>query len=250
MSIAAPARPLPAQWRRATRWPVSVHLYMAGWVAGIAVVGTAVAAVVWSIVGDVDRSILGQAHQPVMWLVFGVTISNAYSLVRPYVAGGLTRRAVAAGQLVTVVPVALAYSLALIVALLIERLVYEFMGWPHLLPLLGSGENMGTLAEVGLVPLFLVCVLALTLLQVSASTIGISYYRLGGGLGTLLLPLTAGPAVAGALVLFGSVSAPSGLTFMRELPIPLVAAIAALLVAAYAAAYVLLTRRVPISAGT
>src|SRR5690606_11721461 len=78
-------------------------------------------------------------------------------------------------------------------ALLVEERLYGSLGWVH-----GdtfSGRDLGVFHD-GVLTYFVGLALIFTAGQLSGSLVGIVYYRWGGWLGTLLLPLTLAPLAA------------------------------------------------------
>ncbi|MFC4556120.1 hypothetical protein [Georgenia faecalis] len=178
------------QWRRALGWVLAVQLYLAAWFWLIAVAVVTVALIVIDRIGTVTVSIMQFASEGATWFPFAIAIISATAQLSVHVANGMTRRSFIRAALVTSVVSGVVYALVMSLAMLAEGAVFARFGWPHV-----AGADDVALWQSGFGPGLLGYALLFVGAQVSGLLVGIGYYRYGGWWGTLLLPLTAAPAV-------------------------------------------------------
>ncbi|USQ78510.1 hypothetical protein NF556_12765 [Ornithinimicrobium faecis] len=196
----ATARRTP-QWRSALTYLLSAYVYMLTlWFWAIAL---PVVAIIMFIVGQnvdqVTSSGVAFLHHGALWFPFSIAIILSVTYLPIHVANGMTRRSFTQAALCVSVVVGLLNAAIATGALLIEREIYDVIGWVH-----GGNDGSG-------IPLFnggvLVYAMGLALLfiagQLSGSLIGIAYYRLGGIIGTVALPLCLLPLAAVGLLGLG-----------------------------------------------
>lgn len=233
------ARP---QWVRSTVHHLQVYLLMWLWLWAVCVVGVAVAIAVVDRVGTVNVSIVQFVRDgPLVWFLFSIAVIVAATYLTPHVANGMTRRSFVTGGLVAAVGSALLHAATSSGLLLLEGVVYGRMGWQH--DTEPGQEYVAGVWETDLGMLLAdhaVTALAGTL---GGLLIGMTYYRLGGWWGTLVLPLTLLPILG---VMF--------MTSWSEVPFvpwtgPAWSAylVGLALVLAAGVAFALLARRVPIA---
>lgn len=230
------------QWRRALWWPAQMQAYLALWSAGVVVVGATVGLIVWSRLGEVDRSIMQNLHATALWFTFAYTIVAVAGLLPVHVSAGLTRRSFTQAMLAVSAATGLGYAALLGVLIAVEGVVYRALDWPHV-----AGGSSGQMAqwEIGLGNAIAALGLSFLVAQSAALLVAITYYRLGGLTATLLLPLTAGPL---AIVMFVMVEASTWQWGPIEISTtsPGAYLLSVGIVLAQVAAFVLLARRVPI----
>lgn len=187
------------QWVTALRYLLSSYVLMITlWFWAIAL---PVVALVMFIIGQnvdqVTSSGVVFTHHAALWFPFSIAVIVSAVYLPIHVANGMTRRSFTKATLAVNVIVGLLTATIAIVALLVERAIYDQLGWIHGVSG-GDGEPVldgGPFTYwVGLAVLFIAG-------QVSGSLIGVTYYRLGGVRGTLALPLCLLPI--GAVGLLG-----------------------------------------------
>lgn len=190
------------QWRRAFNYLLSGYVYMLTlWFWALAL--PAVAIIMWVVSLNVDQiSASGVAftHHGALWFPFSIAIILSVTYLPIHVANGMTRRSFARAALTVNVVVGVMNALIATIALLVERQIYDALGWFH-------GNNSGDGLEVfhsGVLTYGFGLVLLFTAGQISGSLIGITYYRLGGWVGTFALPLCLLPLAAAGLLGLGA----------------------------------------------
>lgn len=176
-------------WRTAAAWMLRTQSYLAVWFWAVAVVTiTGILAVVGRFT-DVQMSAVQYAYHGGLWFPFGISIVLVAGFLTVHVALGMTRRSFVRGALVVAVATGLLYAAVLILLLVLERGIYDRLGWV-------PGVSDGSSAEVldggvwttlwGTAAMFVAG-------TISGLLVGAAYYRWGGWWGTLLLPLTLAP---------------------------------------------------------
>ncbi|MBO3083128.1 hypothetical protein [Cellulomonas fengjieae] len=189
MSIDTARRPTRSSVRVTATWLLWMNLYLATWFWGLVVVVATGALLVINQFGEVNNSVLAFARQGAIWFPFSVLIGVTAAYLPVHVATGLTRRSLALGSLVAAASMAVVYGVVFTGLLIVERTVFDALGWRwrFLEGLSPENAGAGTLL-VSSTMLFLVA-------YVSGLLVAICYQRGGGWWGTLTLPLTAGPIV-------------------------------------------------------
>lgn len=229
------------QWLRATRWQLRLLLtHVLGiWAVGVVLLVVVVA--VASQLGEMTVSAMGSAIHPLVWWPFVIAIIMSSAHLPVNLAHGMTRRTCTRAMLATSLCISLLNAVLAMVALLVERAVYDRMGWT---PALSAGNVTGSLdgGELGFAAgLALVFVAAM----ISGLLVGVVYYRVGGWWGTLALPLTLLPVLTtSVLALREDQWRPISLTIAGDAPAG--EAMAVLLLIASALAFALLVRRLPV----
>jgi hypothetical protein len=226
-----------APWLSVTRWLLRSQVaYAVGlWVT--MVVATVVAVAVADAVATVEISVFQFARHGAMWSGFVLAIIIATTHLTVHVTSGLTRRDFVRATLCTGLTVALTFALLGAAGLQIERAVYEANGWGH------TGVD-GFDPAAGFGPALLTYVLSFASGQVGGLLVGVAYYRLGGLVGTLALPLTLAPIY---LVGIGGIATGQYVPFSLGLPVLPAGLVGVAVLAVAAGAYHLLTRSVPVA---
>ncbi|WP_315095447.1 hypothetical protein [uncultured Cellulomonas sp.] len=223
--------------RSTATWALQVHLYLAAWFWGIALVVVTLALVVINQVGQVENSVLAFGRQGAIWFPFSMFIAITAAYLPVHVATGLTRRALSLGLLVAAVVTGLVYGLVFYALLQVERAVFGALGW--------QWRNLEGMSPDFDDPTALLVSATLTFVAayVSGLLVCIVYQRAGGWWGTLALPLTAAPILL-VSALFAQDAGPFSTSEWFGGDRPLLAASAAtlLIVAAMAVAFDRLTR--------
>ncbi|MET0789472.1 MAG: hypothetical protein ABWY33_09530 [Cellulomonas sp.] len=177
------------------RWLLTMHLYLAMWFWVIVVVVATGALVVIDQVGTVQNSILAFARQGAIWFPFAVFIAITAAYLPVHVAAGLTRRSLALGSIVSAAGTALANGIVFGGLLLLERAVFDALGWRWRIldEVSPSAVDAWTFVVVN--------VLTFLVAYVSGLLVCLTYQRVGGWWATLALPLTAGPIFVVAALL-------------------------------------------------
>lgn len=148
-------------------------------------------------VDQVTSSGVAFSHHGALWFPFSIAIILSVTYLPIHVANGMTRRSFTRAALLVNVVVGVLNAVITTLALLVEREIYDRLGWVH-----GGTDGSGVpVLDGGVLTYGLGLVLLFTAGQVSGSLVGISYYRLGGWVGTLALPLSLLPL--GAVGLLG-----------------------------------------------
>lgn len=231
------------QWLSALTYLLSGYVYMLTlWFWAIALPAVAIIMfVVGQNVDQVTASGVAFTHHGALWFPFSIAIILSVTYLPIHVANGMTRRSFTKAALAVNVIVGVLNATIATTALLVEREIYDALGWVH-----GGNDGSG-------IPIFdggvLVYALGLALLFVagllSGSLIGVTYYRLGGWIGTLALPLCLLPLGAVGLLGLGKGVQWSPWSWTADIaPWGTVVALVTLIVAA--GAFHLLVRDVPI----
>lgn len=237
---ARPTRRAP-QWRRSAAWQLGVYAYLMAWAWAIAlVVVVAVLAIVSRSV-DVEMSAVAFSHHAFLWFPFSIAIMVTTSLLTTHVAAGMTRASFIKGAIIAAVTTGVGNAVVATTLLVTERWVYDRLGWVH-----GSGDVGRTVLQDGALRYGAGLALLFSAGMLSGLLVGICFYRLGGLGGILALPLALSP-----ILLTGWVGMPSDdqWTAWGNAPgsMPSHPLLGVLVLAAAAAAYHLLVRRVPIA---
>ncbi len=166
------------------------------WAFPVIAVAAAIAIVVWASIGEPTKSIVGFSRQGMVWFPFSLSIAIAAGQVNVHVAMGRTRRALGRAAVLVALAMSVVYALGLVVLVQVERGVYAVAGWHHVI---SDGMTFASdTSQVGL--LFGEYLVTTAVAQLCGLLCGITYYRYGGWVGTLSLPLTVSPVL---LVLAG-----------------------------------------------
>ncbi|WP_421743111.1 hypothetical protein [Cellulomonas sp.] len=226
MSVDTARAPRVSSVRATAQWLLMMHLYLAAWAWGIAIVVVTLAIVAINTVGEVENSVLSFARQGAIWFPFAVFIAITAAYLPVHIAAGLTRRSLAAGSILAAVGTGIAYGLVYNGLLLVERAVFGAMGWQWRVLEGMSPDTADPLAIATSTTLTFVVA------YLSGLLVGITYQRAGGWWGTLALPLTVGPILV-VSVLFAYESGPLETSeWIGSGQSSLVAAVASLLIAA------------------
>lgn len=195
----APATQQRPQWQRAFTYVVWAYAYMLTlwfW----AIVLPVIAIIIFIIGQNVDQvtsSGVAFSHHGALWFPFSIAIIMVTTYLPVHVANGMTRRSFATAALMVNVLVGVFNGTVATLALLVEREIYDSLGWIH-----GGNDGQGVpIFDGGVLTYGFGLVLLFTAGQIAGSLVGIIYYRYGGWIGTLALPL--GLAPLGAVGLFG-----------------------------------------------
>lgn len=221
--------------RHATRWLLRRNLSLAGWAVLVLVVGVVVGAALVDRLASVELSIAQFARQGFVWFPFAMMIGVSSAYVNVHVAAGMTRRAMSRASVVVALTMAAFYTAVMTVALQLERLAFEALGWEHAIADDGVGQLFSSSDQVGLILLDLGLLFATA--NLCGLLVGATYYRAGGWWGTLALPLTAGP-----VLLVTPFLAAEGLGIGLAARVVVVVAV----LVALAAAYQAVNRRTPV----
>lgn len=173
--------------QRTVRWLLRTHLFLALCFWGIVALGVTLTLIVWSTVSEPTQSIVSYARQGAIWFPFSLFIMVVSAYLPVHIGLGMTRRALVRGAVLTAMIMAAVYAATMTLAFELEGLVFGAFGWVH-----GPGEMAVSGATEPLsmaFELFLIFLAA----NLCGLLVGIVYYRLGGWVGTLSLPLTVGP---------------------------------------------------------
>lgn len=140
-------------------------------------------------VGELPGSTLGLVGAAPRWFGFTMLVVTVAGGVGPFVAQGLTRRAVVELAAVVTLATAVATTVVWVALNLLEHAVFRAQGWPT------SVEGHAYTDSGQLAPLALEMLLAMLVYGASGALVAATYYRAGGWWGTLALPLTVGPAI-------------------------------------------------------
>ncbi len=240
MTSGGRAGPSP-QWLRATRWQLRLLLTHVLVIWAVAAIALVVVLAVAAQVGEMRVSAIGSAIHPLLWWPFVIAIIMASTHLPVHLAHGMTRSACTRAALAASLVISVLNATLAMLALLVERAVYERLGWT---PALSAGNVTGTLDggeldfAAGLAMIFVAA-------MVSGLLVGVVYYRVGGWWGTLTLPLTLLPVLGtSALALGEGQWRPVSLTLADDVPAGEVMAVA--LIIGSATAFALLVRRLPV----
>ena len=218
--------------RATATWLLTMHLFLVACFWAIVVVVAAGALVVIDQQGSVQNSILAFARQGAVWFPFAVFIAITAAYLPVHVAAGLTRRSLALGSIAAAVGTAVINGVVFGVLLLVERAVFDALGWRWRI----LDDVVPSPVDA---PTFVVTtVLTFLVAYVSGLLVCIAYQRMGGWWATLALPLTAGP-----IFLVAALLAPNDGPFgLGDQPLAVAAALSLLVVAVMAVAFDRLTR--------
>lgn len=227
------------------------HLVLLLWFWSIVVVAVVGVTAILAAYDVTSFSVVSFARQAGIWFPFSLEIIVATTYLRAHVAAGMTRRSFVTVALAVAVVVALLNAAFMATALTVERLAHGRLGW--------SWE----LADALLDPtgrswplLFLDYGLTYVVGNVSGLLVGIVFYAAaatwgpvrGGWVGTLLIPLTAGPIlVVLSLVALQGGEGPDRLAVLSDPTVGQTAAIGLAIAALMAAVFALVARRTAIS---
>ncbi|GAA4286709.1 hypothetical protein [Georgenia daeguensis] len=231
------------QWWRAAFWMVRTQAYLGLWFWAIVVVLALAATVVVSQVAQVEVSILQFAAHGALWFPFALMITVVAAQLTGHVGNGMTRRSFVRAALLAATATGLVYGLVIAVGLAVEGAIYDGVGWPHVhVATTGpGGDDVVAPWGLGLPTSAFVYAVRTAGSAVAGLLVGITYYRLGGLRGTLLLPLTVLPAVVGQDDLAARAADALGLS----LPLYTFATLAVLALAAWV--FGRLTRHAPLA---
>lgn len=185
---------------RAARQMLRSHAEIALWFWAAMLALIVIAIVLLSAFGQSGPSVVQFARQAVIWFPFSMMITAVAAGTTVHVAAGGTRRAFARASVVAALVYAAVHGAVLTLLLQAERLLYDALGWDQSLTESGLGFAEST-TQVG--PLLLGLVLTVSVATASGLLVGIAYFRGGGWIGTLTLPLTAGPILLVTGILSG-----------------------------------------------
>lgn len=231
------------QWLRATQWLFTrtFFLMFLAW-ALVVVVVTVVLAIVGRNVDTVQMSGFAISHHGLLWFPFSIAIMMATTYLPLHVAAGMTRRSFIRAALLAQVGIGVLNAVFSTVALLLERWIYDRLGWVH-----GQTDDTNlTVFAGGELTYGLGLALLFASAMVSGLLVGAAYLRAGAWWGTLALPLTLLPILVTTLVGLGEHQwRPWSITLADHWPGggPLSAVVVLL---AGAVCFGLLVRRIPI----
>lgn len=231
------------QWWRAASWMMRMHAYLGLWFWGVVLALALVAALVLSRTVGIEVSILQFAAHGALWYPFSLMITVTVVHLTSHVGNGMTRRSFVRAALLTVVATGLAYGLVMAVGLAVEGALYDGVGWPHAHVATTGPDVRHVVApwSLGLPATAFVYAVRTAGGAVAGLLVGMTYYRLGGLRGTLLLPLTVLPAIVSQDDLAARADDALGLS----LPSYTLATLAVLALAAWA--FWRLTRHAPLA---
>ncbi|MCK6210667.1 hypothetical protein KZX45_08955 [Georgenia sp. EYE_87] len=231
------------QWWRAASWMVRMHAYLGLWFWAIVLVVALTAAGVVSRVAQIEVSILQFAAHGALWFPFSLMITVVAVQLTAHVGNGMTRGSFVRAALLAAAATGLTYGSVLAVGLAVEGAIYDGVGWPHLhVATTGPGaDDVVAPWSLGLPTSAFVYAVRTAGGAVAGLLVGITYYRLGGLRGTLLLPLTVLPAIVGQDDLAARAADAVGVS----LPLYTLATLAVLALAAWA--FSRLTRNAPVA---
>ena len=160
------------------------------WVWGIAVVATVAIPLVVDRFGGQPLSVFATAIQGPRWYLFVLVLIIVAAGFGPSVALGLTRREFVRQIGTAGVVAGAAYGVVAGLVQTAEHAFHAAQGWGH--------ESVFGMRPMPAGPWLLVTVdhmVALCTFALAGLAVGATYYRWGGWLGTLALPLTVGPVL-------------------------------------------------------
>lgn len=196
MTTPAPASSSSAPSRAVFSKTVTQCAWLALWLWPIVIVISLGVPLVVDRFGGHTGSIYAGVSQGPRWFLFAMGIVVVAEGLGPHVALGLPRRSFARQLAAGLLVVAAIYGVLSFAVTLLERWFFERLDWP-LLTVYGQHP-------VPTEPWSLVLVdhaVLLAVFAVSGLAVGAVYYRCGGWIGTLALPLTVGPVLLAATVL-------------------------------------------------
>jgi len=182
------------QWLSAFGYLTGAYVYMLTlWFWAIVLPVTAV--IIFLVSRNVDQvtsSGVAFSHHGALWFPFSIAIILSVTYLPIHVANGMTRRSFTQAALLVNVAVGALNGVIATLALLVEREIYDSLGWVH-----GGSDGAGIpVFNGGVLTYGFGLVVLFTAGQIAGSLVGISYYRLGGWLGTIALPLSLLPLAA------------------------------------------------------
>lgn len=241
-------RPKPhlPQWRRTTRWLLTMQTLLGVWFWGVILILVLVAIVVAVQFGPVEVSMFQFATHAALWFPFANMIIISAAMITTHVAQGRTRLSFIQACLITVVVMGLSYGLLMTAGLALEGALYDALGWSQQHIALAASETSSISKPIApwQEPI------GMTLLTYATRTaggamggllVGMTYYRFRGWRGTGLLVLMALPALAAQDSISGFLRQATDSTLLLNAVLSLV------LIGAGALTYYFLTRRVPIT---
>lgn len=194
ITTTAPAARRVPQWRSAFGYLLSAYVYMLTlwfWAIALPVIAVIIF-IVSQNVEQVTSSGVAFSHHGALWFPFSIAIILSVTYLPIHVANGLTRRSFSQAALAVNVSVGLLNAVIATLALLVEREIYDGLGWLH-----GGNDGQGIpIFHGGVLTYGFGLFLLFTAGQISGSLIGIAYYRLGGWVGTIALPFGLLPLAA------------------------------------------------------
>lgn len=234
----------PPQWIRSGRWLLEGTMYMMLWGWAIAIVLVAAILAIVNRYTGIEMSGFAFSHQGMLWYPFSIAVMFAAMHLPVHVANGMTRRSFIKAAIFTNVVVGIANAAFTMVGLLVERVIYNQLGWFHGRT---DGEGMD-LFENGIWSYALGLALLFVGGMLSGMIVGISYYRFGAW-ATLMLPLTLFPIFGTAILGLDQASqwAPWDVELLGYWPGA--SLVGVLVLAVSCAAFALMVRRIPIDTG-
>lgn len=229
------------QWWGAATWLSGIQIYVIAWFFPmLVIIASAILAVV-SRYTDIRISAAGIALHAGIWIPFSISIIVVASYLTTMVASGMTRRSFSIGALLTAIGTGLSYAIGFGVLLLLERWAYERLGWQQ-----SSANHDGLVFDAGVLSVITGMALLFIAGNLSGLLLGIFYYRFGGWIGTLALPLALAPVALISLLTLdpGQQFTPWSAPFLSPASRPWLALVLLLLSAAL---FHLVIRRVPIA---
>lgn len=175
---------------------VTQCLQLAVWLWPIVIAVTLGVPVIVDRFGGHTGSIYSGVAQGPRWFLFAMAIVVIAEGLGPHVALGMTRRTFVRQNAAGLLVVAAGYGALSFAVTYLERWFFDLLGWP-LTTIYGQHP-------VPTEPWSLVLVdhaVLLAVFALSGLAVGAVYYRWGGWIGTLALPLTVGPVFLAATVL-------------------------------------------------
>lgn len=187
----------PAQWVRTSKILGRAYVKMLTlWFWAIALPVIAVILFVISLAHTPQASGVAFSHQGSLWFPFSIAITMVVAYLPLHVANGMTRRSFATAAIVVNVGVGIFNAVIATLALLLERPIYQALGWFH-----GGADGRGLeVFHAGVLTYSSGLALLFIAGQLSGCLVGITYYRTNGWLGTALLPLSLLPLAAVSLL--------------------------------------------------
>lgn len=186
------------QWVRSATYQASIYGYMMIWFWAIALPVVAIVMAIVSRTTEISASGMMFTHHAALWFPFSIGIAVTAVYLPLHVANGMTRRSFARAAVVAAIGIGLVNALVTIAALLVEEQIYGQLGWVH-----GVMDGDVAVFSDGVLPYLINLVLLFSAGQLSGLLIGLAYYRAGGWVGTLTLPLTLSPIAAVTLLSLG-----------------------------------------------
>lgn len=191
---APPPRDLGPHWRRSFDMTMGMCLYVAKWFLLIMLVLGVGASLVYLYYATPEVSIVQFGRQAGLWFAFSLMIMCGV-MTPTIIMNGITRAGVAVGSLLTALGLAALFSAGLVGLLLLERPLFEALGWRA--GLADGGSVLATTQwPAQLLGLFLLYCAG----NVSGLLVHAAYYRLGGLGGTVALPLSLSPVLLVAVL--------------------------------------------------